>query len=382
MNKIVYIIMVVACLPFLWACDTERDNPVALTPDSFVLNTPKYVSGIYDLKNTESIQLTTTQPAYGFTAATTYRVQVSIQRDFTKFVTLPTSFNSAKMDVNAAELATALVELLGITDEANFPADPFPVYIRLSAELSDGSHQVLSNSIELPKVKSYFALDPMVMPENMYIIGNVNGWSWDAATVMVPVNGTPGKFWAMQYLGKVDGNNAQIKFNMTKEWNETAFGFNGVTVSPDAVKLAGITGNDDGNFVIGNPGWYIVVVTTAIEGRSYKYTVDFLPPNVYLQGDVNGGSWGTTDAAHKFTVPDASLGANAEFVSPAFTAASGEGGVRASVQLPGQEWWHTEFMVFDNKLVFRGKGGDQERVAGAAGQKLHINFTSKTGKIE
>ena len=40
-------------------------------------------------------------------------------------------------------------------------------------------------------------------------------------------------------------------------------------------------------------------------------------------------------------------------------------------------------MVFDGKLEYRGKGGDQEpRVAGVAGQKLYINFTQKTGKIE
>lgn len=41
MKKIFNIILVVACLPFFWACETERDNPVALTPDSFVLNTDR-----------------------------------------------------------------------------------------------------------------------------------------------------------------------------------------------------------------------------------------------------------------------------------------------------------------------------------------------------
>ena len=92
MKKIFNIIFVVACLPFFWACETERDNPVALTPDSFVLNTPKYVSGVYDLKNTESIQFTTSQPEYGFTAATTYRVQIATQKEFKDFVTLPTAF--------------------------------------------------------------------------------------------------------------------------------------------------------------------------------------------------------------------------------------------------------------------------------------------------
>ena len=157
MKRIIYIILVVACLPLFWACETERDNPVALTPDSFVLNTPKYVSGIYDLKNTEFIQLTTTQPTYGFTAVTTYRVLVATDKAFGNFATLPTSFTSAKMDVSAAEIAVALVGLLGIDDEANFPTDPFPVYIRLSAELSM-EHKVLSNIVELPRVKAILRL--------------------------------------------------------------------------------------------------------------------------------------------------------------------------------------------------------------------------------
>ncbi len=381
MKRIFNILLVVACLPFFWACETERDNPVALTPDSFVLNTPKYVSGVYDLKNTESIQLTTSQPDYGFTAATTYRVQVATDNTFTNFVTLPTFFNSAKMDVSAAEIAVALVGLLGIEDETNFPTDPFPVFVRLSAELSDGSHKVLSNIVELPRVKSYFALDPMVMPEDMYLIGNVTNWSWDAATAMVPVWGTEGKFWALQYLGKSGEDNAQIKFNMTKAWDDTAFGFNGATIDPASIALADVSTNDDGNFVIGKPGWYIVVVTTTINGRSYEYKVDFLEPNVYLSGDAIGGVWGA-GTNNIFTVPDISLGANAEFVSPVFTGASTDGGVRASVVLPGHEWWHTEFMVFDGKLVYRAKGDDQDRVAGSAGQKLHINFTNRTGKIE
>lgn len=381
MKKIFNIILVVACLPFFWACETERDNPVALTPDSFVLNTPKYVSGVYDLQNTESIELTTTQPDYGFTAATTYRVQIATQKSFENFVELPTHFNSAKMDVSAKEIALALVELLGATDEADFPKDAFPVYVRLSAELSDGSHKVLSNIVELPRVKSYFALDPMVMPENMYLIGNITDWSRDTATEMVPVWGSEGKFWAVQYLGKSGDDNAQFKFNTTKEWNGTEFGFNQATVSQESITLAELSANDDGNFIVGKPGWYIVVVTTTINGRDYEYAIDLFEPQVYLVGDVIGGVWGAGDT-NLFTVPDISLGADAEFVSPTFTGASTDGGVRASIVLPGHEWWHTEFMVFGNELIYRGNGDDQERVAGSPGQKLHINFTKKTGKLE
>jgi hypothetical protein len=39
-------------------------------------------------------------------------------------------------------------------------------------------------------------------------------------------------------------------------------------------------------------------------------------------------------------------------------------------------------MVFDGKIVYRGAGDDQERVAGAAGQKLYLNFGNETGEIK
>ncbi len=375
--------MLLACLTFFWACESD-DHPTALTPDTFVLNTPAYVSGIYDLENTESVQLTCTQPAYGFTAATTYRVQVATENSFEEFVTLPTPYKLAKMDVSASEMAVAIVNLLGITDEADFPTETFPVYIRMSAELSNGSRQVLSNIITLPNVKGYFALDPMVMPENMYIIGNItNNWDWNAATTMVPVWGADGKFWALQYLGKDgDNNNAEIKFSTTNKWDGNDFGMQTADIDDASKTLAGISG--DNNIVIGNPGWYIVVVKTEISGRDYVYHVQFLEPKVYLCGNAAGGVWGAGDN-NQFTVPDISLGADVEFVSPAFTgnaAGESDGGVRACVVLSGQEWWHTEFMVFNEKLIYRGNGGDQDRVSGSIGQKLHINFTKSTGKIQ
>jgi hypothetical protein len=106
---------------------------------------------------------------------------------------------------------------------------------------------------------------------------------------------------------------------------------------------------------------------------------------VYLQGSVAGGNWGTTDPAYRFTVPDLSLGADAEFISPSFVQASAgesDGGVRASIVLDGVDWWKTEFIVLDGKLEYRGNGGDQDRISGAAGQKLHINFTNRTGSLK
>lgn len=380
MKNILKIIVLLATISFFWSC--QEDEKVTLKqPESFVLNTPKYVTGIYDLKNTETIEFTTSQPDYGFTAVANYSVDVSLTSDFAEFVTLPGSYTTAKFKINAADLALALVGMFGVTEESEYPTDPHPLYVRLTSVLNTKNvGKVLSNIITLPLVKGYFALDPMVMPEEMYMIGNVAGnWDWNNATTMIPVWGTPGKFWAMQYLGQTsDSKNAEIKFNSAKAWDGNEFGFSQVTISAASTELVGAS-DSGGNIGISKPGWYIVVVTTTINGRSYEYAVDFHEPNVYLQGQTAGGNWGTTAEAYRFTVPELSLGADAFFVSPAFT---NTGEIRASIQLPGQEWWHTEFLVFNGVFTPRGAEGDQERVTGDAGKKLYINFTKNTGKIE
>lgn len=380
MKNIIHILAILAGITLFWSCQ-EDEKVVLQQPESFVLNTPKYASAIYDLKNTESIEFTTSQPDYGFTAAAIYSVQVALTSDFANPVTLPGSYTTAKFAINAADLALALVGMHGVTLEEDYPTDPHPLYVRLISKLNaKNAGEVFSNVITLPQVKGYFALDPMVMPEEMFIIGNVAGnWSWDGATAMVPIWGSPGKFWAMQYLGQTgDGGNAEIKFNFAKAWDDNEFGFGQATVNANGTADPGAS-DSGGNIGVGNPGWYIVVVTTTINGRDYEFAVDFYPPHVHLQGNVAGGNWGTTDEAYRFTVPALSLGADAAFVSPPFT---NTGEVRASIQLPGHEWWHTEFLVFDGVFVPRGTGDDQELVTGNAGQKLHINFTTNTGKIE
>ena len=72
MKKMIYLFILVFSLSTLVACSDDEGTPVFTEPTEFVLNVPKYASGIYDLKNTATIQLTCSQPDYGFTAATRY----------------------------------------------------------------------------------------------------------------------------------------------------------------------------------------------------------------------------------------------------------------------------------------------------------------------
>ncbi len=63
-------------------------------------------------------------------------------------------------------------------------------------------------------------------------------------------------------------------------------------------------------------------------------------------------------------------------MSPAFVASKE---VRMCVNFGGYDWWKVEFIVLDGKIVYRGNGGDQERVSVSEGQKAYLNFTDGTG---
>ena len=188
------------------ACDKDQDsNPIYQDPTTFVLNTPKYANAEYDLSDANAVLLTCSQPDYGFAAAVVYTVQVATQSDFSNYLELATAYTSARMEVDAKELAVALVALLGAEDKDDFPTEAFPVYIRLKATVTNApeGNEILSNIITLPKVKSYFALEEMKLPTEMYAIGDFCSWEWEDAPAMVPVHSNPDKFWLMVWVKQV-----------------------------------------------------------------------------------------------------------------------------------------------------------------------------------
>ncbi|GHV04335.1 outer membrane protein SusE [Bacteroidia bacterium] len=379
MKKLNNILGIFCCMFALLSCDSDRDsNPVLQTPTSFVLNVPPYATAVYDLKNSETLELTTSQPDFGFTAATSYSVQISTKGSFDEatgdvpnYVTLPTAYTTARMDVDATELAVAIVGLLGITDEADYPIMPIKLYIRLKASPTASKNmEVLSNIIELPQILGYFALDAMTLPENMYIIGSINDWNWANSYAMIQTHSNPGKLWSVQYFPA----GAEIKFNSNQAWDGGDIGYAEDCFSQSSIALAGLD-DSGGNIKINNAGWYIVVVTATVEGRSYKYNIEFLPPNVYLFGGTNGGDWEAKEA-NLFTVPADGTG---DFVSPAFKASDE---LRMCIVLDGIDWWKTEFIILGGKIAYRATGDDQDRVQVTAGQKAYLNFLTGVGYIK
>lgn len=365
------------------ACDDDHDsNPTLTKPTEFRLNTPALANVPIDLANSETVELTCSQPNYGFPASTQYTVQVSLNSDMSNAVELDDKPTSAKLSIDAATLASTLTDMevaLG-KEEKDFPMD-ISAYFRVKAQMltSDGSAvegtEILSNIVSLNKIHLLFSLPPVTTPDHVYAVGSFCGWDWGNCFDMIKVNGAENIFWHLIYI-----DDSGFKINTATSWNGNDLGYNGITISGDCKDDIIESG---GNIASSKPGWYLVIVTTSVSGRSILYDVQFNKPEVWLMGPVVGNSdWKELAEGWSCTVPTTVDG---DFVSPAFAGdvPGGDGdGVRAYVKIPGYDWWKSEFMVFDKKIEYRATGGDQARVAGSVGQKLYLNFAKGTGEIK
>lgn len=382
-NIIKSALLVVMSLTLMTACSDDNDsNPSIQTPTEFKLNTPALENTPIDLANSSKIILTCSQPNYGYTASVQYTVQVATDENMTDAVELSETSNSAKVEIDAASLASTLTNIYvqkGKT-EADFPMD-VKAYFRLKANIvtSNGNvvegTEILSNVVSLNKIHLLFSLPPVNLPSHIYVVGNFCDWKWDNCFDMVQVYGTDNTFWRLVYI-----DDSGIKLNSADKWNGSEAGYAGITVSGDC--------KDDiidngGNIASKNPGWYLVIVTTSVVNREIHYDVQFNKPTIWLIGPAAG----STDYAEEaegwsFTVPTTKDG---DFVSPAFAGSvpGGDGdGVRMYVKVPGHDWWHSEFVVLSDKIEYRATGGDQARAAGSAGQKVYLNFSKGTGEIK
>lgn len=370
-------------LVMLASCEDDRDdNPTITTPTEFVLNTPAIAGNTIDLANSSAIVLTCSQPNYGFPAETKYSVQVSVNPDMEGFEEIQSS-NSATIDLDASLLASTLTQMelnAGKTEE-DFPMN-IPVYIRLRACMTtetgaaiDGT-EILSNVVALSSVHLRFSLPPVTVPDNLYVVGKFCEWDWGKCLEFVHVYDHPETYWRLVWIDE-----SGVKINTAKAWDGGQKGYSDITVDGDL--KGNLSTNDDGNICSATPQWYLMIVNATVEGRDIKYNVQFNEPNVYLIGKcMADDKWTECSEACKFTVPETAEG---DFVSPAFLADIPEGddsGVRAYVKIPGNDWWHSEFMAFKGNIEYRGAGGDQDRVSCKKGQKLYLNFANGTGEIK
>ena len=184
MKKFSYIFIGLLALLFATACEEPQDvNPVLQTPTKFVLNNPVMSTQYIQLTPTSTVNLSCSQPDYGYAAAANYYAQVSFTEDFAEYVEVnenPYTY-CAKMEVSGEELAIAMCKLRGVTTEESYVDEPAcPLYLRIRAEIKGAPAQsaIFSNVVVLQQVKAYYAVK---LPGYIYLVGQPSGWNEPSA---------------------------------------------------------------------------------------------------------------------------------------------------------------------------------------------------------
>lgn len=177
--KKISILMGALALAGGFASCSDDDTPALNTPESFVLNTPPMADQYYELAPGGTIALSCSQPDYGFVAAATYGVEMSLDKSEDNVYAIESNEPSqAAFTINQEAVAMGFCKLNGIetADQWNELNPGYaPVYLRATAQLNkDGVGLVKSNWIELKNVKPYFAVP---VPGFIYLIGTPSEWS-------------------------------------------------------------------------------------------------------------------------------------------------------------------------------------------------------------
>lgn len=388
MKKIFCLLLIaVATLGITTSCSEDRDSNPALNTEglTLVLNTPGVsFNNTYDLKESDAVVLTTSQPNYNYTAPTTYKVYLSLDKE--NWTQLETTYTKAKMSVPAKEINQTILDLVG-AENTDLLAVPQTVYVKISAALtgSDNLGHVESNVITLPSVLAYVPKVELTLPTEMYIVGSFaasDGWS-----KFIPLHfaySQEGFSYGIVYFNAGD----EFKINPDAGWKGNDKGFGQVTIG--AKNEAGVVnaGSDDtSNMKASNSGWYTVVVKNKLAGSAIAYELQTMEAKVYVFGATSPGAdqWSFDEGA-RFTM---SASAAEPCVSPAL---AGSGELRLAVDC-GIDWWKTEFTIknSDASLFYRNCDipsnwasdlGDDYSFQGAAGKQIYLDFTNGTGSMK
>lgn len=366
------------------ACDTDTDSNPTLdlshVGEGFPLNVPANAeNNTYDLANAKSVELTCSQPNYGgMPLMVRYYVQVSLTEDFASYKELATSYTMAKMAVDAREINDAMVELFQEANpDTDYPATPRALYIKLRAVINgtDNMGETYSNVITLPSVLASYQAPEATFETQLYVVGQAIGEAWSTWKPVPQIYDMPGCYYTVVYVPEGTG----FKWGAyEQDWR----GYDRIR-NWDDVAGADVSASSDGNIVFANGGWYTLFFEAEIVGSSVQYDLHILPAEVYVIGNSMGGNWNVADPTLALQAPADQTG---DWVSPAFT---GSGELRAYVNVPGYDWWRTEFTLHNGEVYWRDVNiidswselGSDYAVQVSPGQCLYVNFDSNTGEV-
>lgn len=167
--------------------ETWDDSPVLKTYDKVqtasFLNEPQMKSApvmITESNNKSNLNLTCSQPDFGYAAAAAYQVQMSLTPEFTDYQEIRQRFyNCAQINPLYSDVASAIEYLSGVRSEADLPLPYQKVYVRLKAFVpQDPDHTTfLSNVVSYDAISAdYLAIWVGGVPVNIWVRGGMNDW--------------------------------------------------------------------------------------------------------------------------------------------------------------------------------------------------------------
>ena len=162
------------------SCSEDRD-PKYKAPTKYVLNTPAMQDQYIELTDGGTLELSSSQPDYGYSAVTQYSAQMSLTEDFGTSYDLASVDNTvARMQVSQNEVALGICKLAGIENQEGYDAlygdgKYIKVYFRAVAQLDgvEGS-AITSNVVSYNYIKPYFAVP---VAGFIYLVGSPEGWA-------------------------------------------------------------------------------------------------------------------------------------------------------------------------------------------------------------
>ena len=190
MKKIIKSTLLLLCSVCLFtACSDDNDaNPVIQKPTGFVLNTPALSEQYIQLAAGNKVNLTWSQPNYGFNTVANYKVQVGVCENGTiKWNTeedgspkyLESTYTTCNVNISGEEIAQAICKIDGVTSEDDYVDKGFrEIAMRVYASIEkNGADEVantgiVSNTVTFKHMAAYYAIKGKAY---IYIVGNCTG---------------------------------------------------------------------------------------------------------------------------------------------------------------------------------------------------------------
>lgn len=174
----------------LTSCSDDRDsNPTIGQPTQFVVNASPVASQYIQLSVDNKVNLTWSQPDYGYNALATYQIQVGVKNGGSitwntkdgadKF--LETTYTFCTADISGEEIAEAICEIDGVVDEDSYVDQGFrEIAFRVKSSIQDSKGNdvpgtvILSNEVIFEHMAAYCAIKSKAI---VWVIGNCGGWT-------------------------------------------------------------------------------------------------------------------------------------------------------------------------------------------------------------